>query len=242
MVLASDSIFIAPGHCSNVPVILPDERREAWFIEGLLLSEDGQDVLAVPATLVTSTLPYLPIANPTTRPLCVHKGDIVGYAFDPQTYFDSPSSSDQLERLQTSAFSVQKLINACNDIYTSKGGSTPLSPSPPPSTSSELWGPKTTATPEEDSPTDVVHAVHLGPDIPEDVRPALEEVLQRRFKAFGVGGHLGRVDRKATIPLKPGVQPISLPMYGTSPAKREVLDAQLNKWFVQEVIEPSKSP
>ncbi|KDQ23443.1 hypothetical protein PLEOSDRAFT_1016991, partial [Pleurotus ostreatus PC15] len=67
-------------------------------------------------------------------------------------------------------------------------------------------------------------------------------VLRRRSKAFGLGGRLGRVARKATIPLKPGVQPISLPMYGTSPAKREVLDAQLTKWFAQEVIEPSKSP
>ncbi|KDQ22327.1 hypothetical protein PLEOSDRAFT_1050699, partial [Pleurotus ostreatus PC15] len=85
-------------------------------------------------------------------------------------------------------------------------------------------------------------AVHLGPDIPLEVKPALEDVLRRRAKAFGLNGRLGRVDKKANIPLKPGVQPISLPMYGTSPAKQEVLDAQLDKWFAQEVIEPSKSP
>ena len=31
-------------------------------------------------------------------------------------------------------------------------------------------------------------------------------------------------------------------MYGTSPAKRAVINEQLDKWFKQDVIEPSKSP
>ncbi|KAF9486754.1 hypothetical protein BDN71DRAFT_1374243, partial [Pleurotus eryngii] len=85
--------------------------------------------------------------------------------------------------------------------------------------------------PEDPTADDIMQSVHLGPDIPEDVRPALEEVLCKRAKAFGLAGWLGRVDRKANIPLKPGVPPISLPMYGTSPAKREVMDTQLKKWF-----------
>jgi hypothetical protein len=31
-------------------------------------------------------------------------------------------------------------------------------------------------------------------------------------------------------------------MYGASPAKREVIDKQLDAWFEAEVIEPSVSP
>jgi hypothetical protein len=33
-----------------------------------------------------------------------------------------------------------------------------------------------------------------------------------------------------------------MPMYGASPAKRQVIDEQMDKWIRQEVVEPSKSP
>ena len=44
------------------------------------------------------------------------------------------------------------------------------------------------------------------------------------------------------IDMVPCTHPISLPMYGASSQKREVIDAQINKWLEQEVIKPSKSP
>jgi hypothetical protein len=78
--------------------------------------------------------------------------------------------------------------------------------------------------------------------IPEQHRAALKEVLTRNARAFGVGGQLGHVDTKVPVPLKPDTQPISLPMYGASPAKREVIDKQINAWFEAKVIEPSVSP
>ena len=39
-----------------------------------------------------------------------------------------------------------------------------------------------------------------------------------------------------------GQVPIAVPMYHASPQKREIIDEQLNTWFEQGVIEPSKSP
>lgn len=239
-VVASESVTISPGHFANVAVILPEETQDAWFVEGTIITEEGHDLLAAPATLVTMAMPYLPITNPTTHPLQIRKGDLVGYAFNPQTHFETPTSSSHWESLNAHALAVKKLLNACQDVL--NRDTSPSRTPPSPSQSSEQWGPKTTATPEDPTTDDVMQAVHLGPDIPEDVRPALEEVLRKRAKAFGLAGRLGRVDKKANIPLKPGIPPISLPMYGTSPAKREVMDAQLEKWFEQEVIEPSKSP
>ncbi|KDQ26072.1 hypothetical protein PLEOSDRAFT_1024772, partial [Pleurotus ostreatus PC15] len=106
----------------------------------------------------------------------------------------------------------------------------------------ENWGPKTTAVPEETGSEDVLKAVNLGADIPEEVRPRLEEVLRRNSLAFGLGGRLSKVATKATIPLAQDAKPISLPMYGASPAKKEVIDEQLKKWFENDVIEPSVSP
>jgi hypothetical protein len=110
----------------------------------------------------------------------------------------------------------------------------------------EAWGPKTTALPGDfegvKQGEDVAQLVNLGPDVPEHIRPQLDEVLRHNSAAFGVGGCLGHVKDKAPIPLKPGTQPISIPMYTASPLKREVIDQQMDLWFEREVIEPSVSP
>ncbi|KAF9486755.1 hypothetical protein BDN71DRAFT_1372451, partial [Pleurotus eryngii] len=75
-VVASESVTITPGHFANVAVILPEETQDAWFVEGTIITEEGHDLLAAPATLVTTAMPYLPIANPTTHPLRIRKGDL----------------------------------------------------------------------------------------------------------------------------------------------------------------------
>jgi hypothetical protein len=106
----------------------------------------------------------------------------------------------------------------------------------------ENWGPKTAVPEDPTADDDVSTLVNWGPDIPEEHRTSLKEVLSRNARAFGVGGRLGHVDTKVPVPLKPDTQPISLPMYGASPAKREVIDKQIDAWFEAEVIEPSVSP
>jgi hypothetical protein len=107
----------------------------------------------------------------------------------------------------------------------------------------EAWGPKTTVVPEDPLPDiDASTLVNWGPDIPKEQHAPLEEVLRCNTATLGVGGRLGHVDTKVPIPLKSDMQPISMPMYRASPAKREVIDAQMDKWFEAEVIEPSVSP
>ncbi|KDR81256.1 hypothetical protein GALMADRAFT_36804, partial [Galerina marginata CBS 339.88] len=61
-------------------------------------------------------------------------------------------------------------------------------------------------------------------------------------KAFSLDGRLGHYDEKVDIAMKPGTTPISLPPYPASPAKREVIDKQMDAWIQLGVIEPSKSP
>ena len=53
---------------------------------------------------------------------------------------------------------------------------------------------------------------------------------------------MGHLDAKVQIPLIPGAKPISLPPFPSSPAKREVINKQMDKWIQLKVIEPSKSP
>jgi hypothetical protein len=105
-------------------------------------------------------------------------------------------------------------------------------------------GPKTSelATTETFHSEDLHKLVNLGPDIPANFSSRLESVLTKNIQAFRVDRCLGRVDVKAGVPLKEGMQPISMPMFQTSPANRKVIDEQMDTWFQQGVIEPSKSP
>ncbi|KAI5823955.1 hypothetical protein K523DRAFT_216852, partial [Schizophyllum commune Tattone D] len=67
-------------------------------------------------------------------------------------------------------------------------------------------------------------------------------MLEKRKKAFGLDGRLGHYPAKATIRTKEGQTPIAEPMRSASPAKKEVMDKQIDTWFEQGVIEPSISP
>ncbi|THH32421.1 hypothetical protein EUX98_g1748 [Antrodiella citrinella] len=112
-----------------------------------------------------------------------------------------------------------------------------------PTKDSESWGPKTAEAPDNQvySSKDLEKILDVG-DLPEHLKPQAWEMLRKRIKVFGFDGRLGHLETKCHIRTKEGVQPISVPMYASSPAKRQVIDEQLQKWFEQEVIEPSKSP
>ena len=60
--------------------------------------------------------------------------------------------------------------------------------------------------------------------------------------SFGLDDRLGHLDAKVQIPLIPGAKPILLPPFPSSPAKREIIDKQTDKWIQLGIIEPSKSP
>ncbi|KAI0056585.1 hypothetical protein BV25DRAFT_1777722, partial [Artomyces pyxidatus] len=78
--------------------------------------------------------------------------------------------------------------------------------------------------------------------LPEELKEQAWEMLERRIDAFGFDGRLGQLDAKVRIRLKEDQEPISVPMHGASPLKREVIEQQVGAWFEQGVIEPSISP
>ncbi|KAF9007294.1 hypothetical protein BDZ89DRAFT_965684, partial [Hymenopellis radicata] len=107
----------------------------------------------------------------------------------------------------------------------------------------ESYGPKTAEVPD---PTIYPSAqlrelIDIG-SVPESMKEEVWAMLERNIDAFGFDGRLGHVETKAKIKTSPDQNPISAPMYNASPAKRAVIDAQLDAWFEQDVIEPSSSP
>jgi hypothetical protein len=84
--------------------------------------------------------------------------------------------------------------------------------------------------------------ISVDPKLSEKERDALYKVLERNQRTFGFDGRLGHLASRVHINLKQGTKPISMPPYAALPAKRELIDKQIDLWLSQEVIEESKSP
>ncbi|PBK70882.1 hypothetical protein ARMSODRAFT_839793, partial [Armillaria solidipes] len=91
------------------------------------------------------------------------------------------------------------------------------------------------------SSADIRELLDVG-DLPTELANDAWEMLERHKQAFGFDGRLGNHPTKARIRTQEGIQPISLPMYASSPAKRQIIDKQINIWYQQGIIEASKSP
>ena len=109
--------------------------------------------------------------------------------------------------------------------------------------SPDKYGPKMAAMPDLTfyPSSKLEELIDVG-NLPEHLKARAWEMLHRREKAFGFDGCLGHLDAKVHIRTVDGQVPISAPMYGASPEKHKIIEAQLDKWFEQGVIEPSKSP
>jgi hypothetical protein len=84
--------------------------------------------------------------------------------------------------------------------------------------------------------------IDIATDTPPDIKAKTLALINKQIQAFGFDNCLGMLDTVARIRMKEEAQPVSMPMYGASPVKRQVIDKQMDKWIHQEVVEPSKSP
>ena len=107
----------------------------------------------------------------------------------------------------------------------------------------EDYGPKTAAMPDSTvyPSSEMKDLIDVG-SLPDHLKTEAWEMLNCHQQAFGFDGRLGHIPMKAHICTMDGQVPIAVPMYGSSLEKCKVMDEQIDKWFEQEVIEPSISP
>ena len=211
------------------------EDRE-WLVQKNLLANANDSFFAVPNVLISAANPWVPIANPTDHPRYIRKGEIIGTLTDPASFFDTPKSSAELEKFQAAAEVIRTVIS----LQTQHQGS-----EEPEQTEGEQedYGPKTAAMPDPTVyPSDQLESLIDVGTLPESLKEKAWAMLRKRIKAFGFDGRLGSLPTKVHIRTVDGQVPISAPMYNASPQKRVVIDEQIDKWFEQGVIEPSKSP
>jgi hypothetical protein len=105
-VLADEDALLVAGSVHNVRVTGPFAGRADWLVEKVIISTDDASVVAAPTTWINMSSPYLPVANPTSRPWYIRKGEVVGHLLDPESYADRPKDEADLQRYVSSTDAI----------------------------------------------------------------------------------------------------------------------------------------
>ena len=238
VVRAKEDYRIRPHECKPIQVEGQLEDDRDWLVTKNLLSGADDSYFAVPNTLISATNPWVPVTNPTNRPRYVRKGEIIGVLTDPAEYFDHVKTMEEWEVRSQHAEALAAIIQIQLDA---DGKDERRNPDEP--VEDESYGPKTAEMPDltEYPSSKMRELIDVG-SLPDHLKEKAWDMLERRVKAFGFDRRLGHLPTKVHIRTQEGQVPISVPMYGSSPEKRRFMDVQIDTWFEQGVIEPSKSP
>ena len=240
-VRAAEDVRLRPHECKRIRIEGQLSEDKEWLVQKTLLANANDSHFAVPNTLISARDPWIPVANPTDQPRYIRKGEVVGILEDPSTFFETPATLERKEILVKHASAIAEVIKAQlteDQVPLSQSAQSHGDPN-----EQEDYGPKTAAMPDSTvyPSAEMKELIDVG-SLPEHLRTQAWEMLHRRQKAFGFDGRLGHLPTKVHIRTVDGQVPIAVPMYGSSPEKRRVMDEQIDKWFEQGVIEPSISP
>lgn len=255
----SNNVRIPPRTCINVHVECGSEGSGTWLVEKNMTGDDRVVPLVIPNVLIPSQGARIPVSNPGNVARFLRKGEVIASLADPEEFLDGARSQSEREEMSKGASRTALLVRALQAAHDDDGERIFMVDLEGVAREvragakeegverdvgdEESWGPKTAEVPD---PTiykseDIEKLIDVG-DVPPDLKPRVWEMLKRRIKAFGFDRRLGHLETKCRIRTKEGVDPVSVPMYGSSPAKRQVINEQIDAWFAQGVIEPSESP
>jgi hypothetical protein len=250
---AAEDYEIWSHECKNIKVEGNFATDCKWLVEKNLITNKNDTFLAVLNVLISSRNPIVPVSNPSDHPCFIRKGEIIGSICDPSSFLDSPSSPEHLAEMQKSAEALAAMIHvnmeSSSPQASSPGGETESTENSNQTETKEDnigdddYGPKTAAMPDPTIyPSSKIRELIDVGSLPEHLHEKAWDMLEKRIGAFGFDGRLGHHPSKVHIRTVDGQVPIAVPMYASSPAKRAIMDEQLDKWFELGVIEPSKSP
>ena len=234
-VRAAEDYKLRPHESKPIRVEGQLGEDKEWLVQKNLLANANDSFFAVPNMLISATNPWVPIANPMDHPRYVRKGEIIGTLADPASFFDTPKSGEELEKFRAAAEVIRTVISLQTQQQDNQSDQA--------EDEQEDYGPKTTAMPDPTvyNSDQLEDLIDMG-SLPDHLKEKAWAMLRKRIKAFGFDGRLGSLPTKVHIRTVDGQVPISAPMYNASPQKRVIIDEQIQKWFEQGVIEPSKSP
>ncbi|QRW26688.1 Retrovirus-related Pol polyprotein from transposon [Rhizoctonia solani] len=193
------------------------EGQASGFMDRSFNSHRQEEHLfAITDCLIDRNNPKIQVSNLSEHPLRLQGGEILGYMHDPNKYL---AKEKDITKEEKDSITKEELMK------------------------SPEGGPKAAEVPDpEPVPSDrFLQEVNFSEHLTPNQRAKLEKVLHKHELAFGLDGRLGTHNTQLEIRLRPGTKEISLTPYHASPAKREVIDKQIEEWLKLGVIEPSKS-
>jgi hypothetical protein len=236
---ASHSVTIPPETVKNVKLSTTNlEDKEFHYAERVLNYQHNiEDCYGSPDSIISSKDPFLAVANFSKKSISVPAGQILAIKRNPSSWLNTKANtkSNVQETLQKQACFIQSLVKSLGkqepDSKDLLGKSEPVE-----------GGPKTAEPAPSPKKNSSLSEIDISPNLSPKQVEEMKEVIQNNEKAFGLGMRLGQFPAKVAIRMKPDSEPISLPPFPQSPAKREVMDKQIDEWLQLEVIEPSISP
>ncbi|QRW02596.1 Retrovirus-related Pol polyprotein from transposon [Ceratobasidium sp. AG-Ba] len=233
-------VYLKPESLTRVAVLVDfSEDQEEGFIEGRLESNSNSaDFYGTSDCIITPQNKSIQIANFSQKLVHLPKGHVIGYMHDPRIALDKQGDLSKEAILEGEA-----RVHLINSLMKEE--------KVPPPTEEEIelskqpeGGPKTAELPDpEHIPKDrLVAEINWGDTLTPEQKRALEKVVLKHHKAFGLDGRLGNYPEEIEIPLRPGTKEISLAPYRPSEEARKVIRNQVQEWKRLGVIEESKSP
>ncbi len=255
-VKAAITCTLAAGTSRKIPVTLrfPSDS-DCAYVERLLEAPTGDGTFfGAPDSLLSREDPFLHVSNLTDRPVTIRQYQVLGHSRHPRAWLDKVGSysDEQQKNIIAHASLIRQLAQEADSRHGATVRADPVelkaaqrvSGIDDPQAEPPLeGGPKTSEAPPEDVPGDaLLSTVDISSELDETQRRRLATVVLRNSTAFSINGKLGSVQSECSIPLRPGAKEVSLPPFPSSPAKREVMDKQMDAWIELGVIEPSISP
>ena len=233
---------IPPFSSRNIQYQIKGKKQSRdYFLEVKDFEGKRLTPLQLSDAIVNSTEGSLLAFNASDCPITINKGETLGKVFYAENLDTNPNSetTNQIQAFVTLTQAAMKAYRKEPEGQTREekeyAGKQPNQPS----------GPKTAEVPEfEDIPKELlISSLDINSKLTKEQKSKIEKVLTNNYRAFSLDGRIGKYEGiQYEIRTQPGATPISLPPYSASPEKREAIDKQLDKWFSQDVIEPSDSP
>src|SRR5260221_2620639 len=231
---------IPPFTSQFLPIKIPwqDDQEEVLLEVKDLTNRRLVTLQLVDTILSKKQKHHIMAINPTDTPVLV-KEDALGYVYDVDLLDDSPEISTQ-DNITKFTFLMKAMLQSTKGIDPDKEEREHAESQP-----EQPAGPKTAEIPDFAliPKEDLIKALDINPRLDSQQKKKVQDVLIRNHLAFSLDGRIGKYEEiQYEIRLTPDATPVSLPPYHASPEKRQAIDAQLDKWYSQDVIEPSDSP
>jgi hypothetical protein len=241
-VRVKEDVIVPANTVKLVPIVaaIPDGFTDAYVESIELLQRNLEGSIHLIESIISNEENSLLIANSSSRPLKLSRGEAVGVLRNPNEWLDSRENASE-ELVQ-----AVKATHAVSQLYQRLARPTPgdLDAELHESVLKPQGGPKTAESPDpEPIPSSrLLQEIQFSPNLSPDQRQRLETVILQHAGAFGLDGRLGEFPSHVEIHLKEGARPISLPPYNASPMRRGVINEQMDVWIAAGVIEASNSP